>query len=86
MGTVFKAERSVWVDASKIHGKGAEYYIAIGREQWGEDESEGPIVLKIQMAYDRKRCGRKCTSYPLDADDWERVSEAANKIIREYTQ
>lgn len=64
----------VWgyVDASKTHGAGAEYYVGIGTEHWGYKDVR---VLKIQMAYDGKRSGRKAVSFPVESEDWERVCE-----------
>ena len=86
-------EPIVWgyVDASKTHGVGAEYYVAIGTEHWGYKDT---TVLKIQMSYDRKRSGRKAVSFPKDissietlsdsSDDWNQVCEMVRKIENEF--
>lgn len=86
-------EPIVWgyVDASKTHGVGAEYYVAIGTEHWGYKDT---TVLKIQMSYDRKCSGRKAVSFPKDissidalsdsSDDWNQVCEMVRKVEDEF--
>ena len=69
------------VDASKTHGEGAEYYVGIGTEHWGYKDVK---VLKIQMAYERKRSGRKAVSFPVEADDWMRVCEVVEKVKEKH--
>lgn len=69
----FEAIAWCYVDASKTHGNGEEYYVAVGKEHWGNKDA---VVLKIQMSYDHKRSGRKSVSYPIDpgnaSKDWEK--------------
>ena len=73
----------VWgyVDASKTHGAGAEYYVGIGTEHWGYKDVK---VLKIQMAYHWKRSGRKAVSFPVGSDDWMRINEMVEKVKENY--
>ena len=78
---VFDPDVWGYVDASKTHGEGAEYYVGIGTEHWGYKDVK---VLKIQMAYERKRSGRKAVSFPVEADDWERVCEMVRIVEEAY--
>ena len=83
MERIFEPITWGYVDAEKTHGKGAEYYVAIGNEHWNVEKN--PIlVFKIQMSYDRRRSGRKSPSFPLDSDDWNRVCKKAKEVKEAY--
>ena len=77
-------EPIIWchVKASNPHNQTAEYYVAIGKENWDEDGNN--LVIKIQMEYERKRAGRKAPSFPVETDDFDKVSKAVSFLIKAY--
>ena len=75
------------VKASAPHEPSAEYYVAIGREDWAEDGNN--LVIKVQMEYrnaEGERCRevRKAPSYPLESPDFLNVLKAIDKLKEEY--
>ena len=81
---VFKPIVFTWIPAYS-HSERAEYYIAIGTEHWSE-EKDDPYVIKIQMAYNRKRCGRKNPSYPIESNDWEAICNTVERIKKAFDE
>ncbi|MBE5870532.1 MAG: hypothetical protein E7294_04640 [Lachnospiraceae bacterium] len=75
------------VPASPKHDKTAKYYVALGFEDWGNDDKN--LVFKIQMEYNGNRQGRKVPSYPvtqsdLSSEDWKNVNRGINLVREAY--
>lgn len=68
---------------SAKHPTNTEYKVSIGIEDW---EGTHVDVFKIQMVYDGKVAGRRSPSYPIDADDYERVHEAMLILKKRHSQ
>lgn len=81
MKKVFKPIVEEYFDATS-HSRVAQYYVAIGTECWSDGREE--VVVKVQMAYNGRRVGRMSPSYPVDADDWNRVNKKVQKLLTEY--
>lgn len=76
---VFHPQKAEFVKASPPHPDNTEYKVSLGTEFW---DSTPVSVVKIQMVYDGKVEGRKSPSYPVGTDDFFRVNDAVNKLIR----
>lgn len=77
MAQTFFPKESLRLPASSPH-ENAEYVVSIGTEIWGGEAHE---VLKVQMAYDGKISGRRSPSYPVGADDYDRVCQAIQELM-----
>ena len=73
---------SAVIPASAPHPKNTEYKISIGDEVW--DVGVSQTVIKVQIMYDGKIAGRKSPSYPAGTDDYKRVSETIEKLVKQY--
>lgn len=87
MAGVFQPIVYCRVPASPMHDKSAKYYVAIGFENWGNDDKN--LIIKVQMEYDGKRQGRKAPSYPITqsniySEDWDNVCKAVEMVRRAY--
>ncbi len=85
--TVFNPIVFCRVPASPKHHGSAKYYVALGIEDWDDDDKN--LVIKIQMEYDGKRQGRKAPSYPvtqsnLVSEDWDNVNQAIELVREAY--
>ena len=78
MAKTFFPTKSTFIAASKPHPANTEYKISIGTEVWN---SNNHVVVKIQMVYDGNIAGRRSPSFPLDTDDFQRVTEAITKLL-----
>lgn len=70
------------VPASSPHPPNTEYKVSIGEEKWDDQLNK---VIKVQMVYDGVIAGRRSPSYPLDSDDFYRVSEAISILHGQIT-
>jgi len=68
------------VKASKPHPGNTEYKISLGYEDWGGIKPE--YVIKVQMVYDGTVSGRRSPSYPVGTDDYKRVTEATEILLK----
>lgn len=76
----FYPRNTVIIPASAPHPKNTEYKISVGDEEW-----EGGVfhsVIKVQMMYDGKVAGRRSPSYPIESDDYCRVFDAIQSLIK----
>ncbi|HZW49192.1 MAG TPA: hypothetical protein VFF80_03555 [Bacillota bacterium] len=80
MARTFFPRKSVNIPASKPHPDGTEYKISVGDEDW---DAVFQSVIKVQVVYDDKIAVRKSPSYPVGSDDWKRVADAIDKLLRE---
>ena len=71
------------LDASAPHPPKTQYKISIGTEVWDGTPIQ---VTKVQMVYDGKVEGRKSPSYPTKSNDFERVCEEAEKLIKQINK
>ncbi len=78
--TFFPSSNKIdYVDASPPHPEKTQYKISIGTEVWDKENHE---VVKIQMVYDGKIAGRRSPSFPLDTDDFQRVTSKTEELIK----
>lgn len=76
---IFHPQKFEMVTASSPHPADTEYKVSLGTEFWNDT----PVsVIKIQMVYSGNVEGRKSPSYPIGTDDFERVNQAVNKLLR----
>lgn len=76
----FYPRNTVIIPASAPHPYNTEYKISVGDEEW-----EGGVfhsVIKVQMMYDGKVAGRRSPSYPIESDDYNRVFDAIQSLIK----
>lgn len=78
MAKTFFPTKSISIPASKPHPDHTEYKISVGTEIWNK---KNHVVVKIQMVYDKKIAGRRSPSFPLDTDDFQRVSKEIDKLL-----
>lgn len=78
MARKFFPETADSIPASPPHPAGTEYRVSVGTEDW--DGLFVPVV-KVQMMYDGIVAGRKSPSYPVNADDHDRVHRLINKLL-----
>jgi len=83
MAKVFYPLESELVPASQPHPKNTFYKVSVGIEDWTDTNG---WVYKVQMVYDGKVSGRRAPSFPVNTDDFERVTEAMGNLQRRLPQ
>lgn len=79
MTKTFFPKSHVLVDASDPHPKFTQYKISLGVEDWNGKHIE---VVKIQMVYSGVVSGRRSPSYPIGTDDYTRVKQAIEELVK----
>ena len=79
MARTFYPRRTTLVEASAPHPAGTAYKVSIGDEDW---EGIFQTVVKVQMVANGKVQGRKSPSYPIGTDDFQRVAEAIDLLMK----
>ncbi len=77
---VFFPKKFKMVSASAPHPTNTEYKVSVGEEDWGGNYH---TVIKVQMVYDGLLAGRRSPSYPIGSDDYKRVCNAIDELLKE---
>lgn len=84
VSTLVEASTTYNPQGEKYHPNNTDYKVSIGYET--NDGDENCLVSKVQIRYDGKIAGRRSASFPIMSDDWERVTEAMQRVKEFYTK